>query len=95
VGLFSVLDALMDAPMEETLDKLPISEVIIDALLKQEGPQGEVLKSVLAYERGDWGNVSLEGLSATTIRNAYLDAITWVGEVDGAMSAKEEEEPAV
>ncbi len=37
VGLFSVLGALMDQPMEEILSMLPMSDDITRALLQYEG----------------------------------------------------------
>src|SRR3712207_7870452 len=49
IGLFSVSDGLMGAPMEEVLDSLPFSDEIRAALLRHEGPKGELLTAVLAY----------------------------------------------
>jgi EAL and modified HD-GYP domain-containing signal transduction protein len=54
VGLFSVADALLDAPMEDVLETLPFSDEIRAALLKREGPKGELLNTVVAYERGEF-----------------------------------------
>ena len=42
-GLLSVADALLDAPMEEVLESLPLSEEITGALLRHEGRRGRVL----------------------------------------------------
>jgi EAL and modified HD-GYP domain-containing signal transduction protein len=53
IGLFSVADALLDMPMAEVLDSLPFSEEIQAALLRREGPKGELLAAVTAYERGE------------------------------------------
>ncbi len=92
VGLFSVLDALMDAPMEETLDALPISDELRNALLTHEGPQGEVLKCVLAYEDGQWDKVEEIDLAPTVIRSCYLEAVAWVGEVEAALKGDPEPE---
>ena len=46
IGLFSVADALLGAPMEEVLATLPFSKEIEAALLRHEGPKGEVLAAV-------------------------------------------------
>jgi EAL and modified HD-GYP domain-containing signal transduction protein len=54
VGLFSVADALLDSPMEDVLETLPFSDEIRAALLRQEGPKGELLKTVVAYEQGQF-----------------------------------------
>ena len=81
VGLFSVADALLDASMEDVLETLPFSDEIRAALLRREGPKGELLSTVVAYENGgfpalDTGEVSLAG--------AYGDALQWAG---GALRA--------
>ena len=39
IGLFSVADALLDAPMAEVLDSLPFTDEIQEALLRREGPR--------------------------------------------------------
>jgi EAL and modified HD-GYP domain-containing signal transduction protein len=54
IGLFSVADGLLQAPMEDVLDSLPFSEEIRAALLRHEGPKGELLHAVIAYERGEF-----------------------------------------
>ena len=54
IGLFSVADALLDMPMAEVLDTLPFTDEIQAALLRREGPKGELLAAVAAYERGEF-----------------------------------------
>jgi c-di-GMP-related signal transduction protein len=87
VGLFSVLDALMDAPMEKTLAALPLSAEVEAALLKRAGPLGKVLDAAVAYERADWERLAALDLPPAAIRRAYLDAIAWVDEVEAALRA--------
>jgi c-di-GMP phosphodiesterase len=89
VGLFSILDALMDLPMPEALGSLPLSDDIGNALLHQKGPLGEVLKLTLAYERGQWDYVlkTKTGLKAEAIGAAYLEAVRWTLEALRAMNA--------
>ena len=52
VGLFSVADALLDAPMEDVLATLPFTDEVTGALLRGEGRRGRILGSVLRYEQG-------------------------------------------
>jgi EAL and modified HD-GYP domain-containing signal transduction protein len=77
VGLFSVADVLLDAPMEEVLETLPFSDEIRAALLRREGTKGELLERVLEYERGEFPKGARGGL---TIGDAYADAVPWAGE---------------
>ena len=73
IGLFSVADALLDAPMEEVLESLPFSDEIRAALLRREGPKGDLLTAVLAYERGQVKvaeQVAVQGQEAVTGQGA-------------------------
>ncbi len=53
VGLFSLLHAMLDTPIDEILCKIPVSDEIKQALSEQTGSLSEFLQIVLAYERGD------------------------------------------
>ena len=77
VGLFSVLDAVLDCPMVQALDLLPLSDEIREALLYREGVLGDALNCVLAYEQDDWTNVRAGKLTDAEIRDCYLSSITW------------------
>ena len=77
VGLFSVLDALLNCGMIQALDLMPLTDEIRDALVYHKGPFGETLACVLAYERSDWNSVTLDNLSAMQIRDAYVDSLGW------------------
>jgi len=87
VGLFSTLDALLNAPMDRILRKLPLAEDLQQALLDGQGPMAEALRCTLAYERGDWEAVRCFGLSRATIKSAFLEAVVWVEAVDKEISA--------
>jgi EAL and modified HD-GYP domain-containing signal transduction protein len=76
VGLFSVVDALLNVSMAEAIQLLPFSKPVRDALVSNEGPMGEILKCVLAYESGNWSNIRGGNLDAGTIRQCYLDALS-------------------
>lgn len=52
VGLFSVLDAITATPMPELLNGLRLHPAIVRALLHGEGPEGELLQALLAFEHG-------------------------------------------
>ncbi len=58
MGMFSTLNYLVSAPMEEILAELPVADDIKQALLKHEGPCGALYALVLSYERADWSEVN-------------------------------------
>ena len=82
VGLFSVLDALMDTPMQELVDGLPLSDEVRAALLRREGEAGEILRTALACERADWEAVLGSSSAPSLVQRAYVDALSWAGEIE-------------
>jgi EAL and modified HD-GYP domain-containing signal transduction protein len=85
IGLFSVADALLDAPMAEVLESLPFSEEIQAALLRREGPKGELLAAVIAYERGEFPTLPVQG-TAPSLAGAYRAALEWADEAGRAIA---------
>jgi len=75
VGLFSLVDALLNVPMAEATQLLPFSSEVREALISLGGRCGHVLKCVLSYERGNWSDVSCGDLDAAAIRYCYLVSI--------------------
>lgn len=51
VGLFSLLSAMLDAPVDEIFKKIPISREALMALTRLEGPFAMFLQAVVAYEQ--------------------------------------------
>ncbi len=60
-AVLSVVDRLYEASLGELLDELPMSDVVVDALLYGTGPVGEALDVARACERGD--HTSLDQLA--------------------------------
>ena len=52
LGLFSLIDAILDTPMAQMMDKLPLSDGIKEALLNGQGPFAPFLDAAIAYEKG-------------------------------------------
>ena len=77
VGLFSVLDALMDAPMAEVLEALPLAEAVAAALLRREGTKGQALSCVIACERGDVIEARNGPAADALLGDLYLEAAAW------------------
>jgi len=78
VGLFSVLNAFMDMSLEKAIQGLPLSNEIVEALLFHKGAPGEILKTVIAYERGEL-NKSMElNIAPEAVVGAYVETLKWV-----------------
>jgi EAL and modified HD-GYP domain-containing signal transduction protein len=93
VGLFSVLDALLDLPMKEALEPLPLAPAVEEALIDQSGMLGQILDCVFAYQRGHWEGVDrLPHLSAA-LGNAYLEALAWSDSAASAIATPDPDAP--
>lgn len=81
MGMFSILDALLDKPMPEILPDLPINPEIKSALLGQSCRFRQVLDAVIAFERGDWGTFSAHaatlGLPEDAVQAALTESVKW------------------
>ncbi len=82
VGLFSVLDALLDMSLQEVLDTLPITEEMNSALSSHSGEMGEVLKNIKLYEQGRWDEL-MSLIDHSAYQKAYLQSIKWASELGG------------
>ncbi len=84
LGLFAHLDAILDQPMNEILEKIPISRNISDALLHGEGEAAKFLRLTECYEKGEWDNVKEYAaqicLPEEALPGIYMEACKWADE---------------
>ena len=57
MGMFSTLNYLIDAPMEEILAQIPLRQEVKEALLNHSGRCGALYDLAVSYERADWGKI--------------------------------------
>jgi EAL and modified HD-GYP domain-containing signal transduction protein len=74
LGLFSVIDALMDAPIEEVIASIPFPEEMRRALVTHDGAQGELLACVSALEAADFDRAQAIVPNAGEL---YLESMVW------------------
>lgn len=84
VGLFSLLDALLRAPLPELLDRMDLASEIKRALVVRTGPLASVLALIEAYELGRWDVVNAEsessGIDPRFLGDMYLASVAWARE---------------
>jgi EAL and modified HD-GYP domain-containing signal transduction protein len=80
VGLFSLLDTLMCAPMEFVLEQLPLVPEIREALVGNRGPFGPLLEQVHAWEAGQLGG-QMQPQQIQRMAGIYLEATQWADQV--------------
>lgn len=81
-GLFSALDAIMDRPMAQIVERLPLSSEMKTGLVQHKGPIGFALHDTLAYERGDWQGLRHSPIPKEVLVRTYLDSINWTRELN-------------
>jgi EAL and modified HD-GYP domain-containing signal transduction protein len=88
MGMFSLLDALIDQPLHEALRSVDLGPEVTQALLGI-APDGSFLarlhELILCYERADWDAVerlsNVCGIPPLQTGDAYLDSMDWAAEI--------------
>ncbi len=79
MGLLSVADALLDKPINDVLNLLPVSAEIKTALSGGENSFRDVYELLLAFERADWArlvtHIQRVGCTEEDVPDAYKTAI--------------------
>ncbi|MBS1230420.1 MAG: putative signal transduction protein containing and modified domain [Proteobacteria bacterium] len=95
IGLFSLLEVLINLPMKDILAELPMPDEVTAALIarSQGGVLGQLLAAIVAGEAGNFSDAEAilgkQGISAATHAKAQLAALHWasrinINERDGA-----------
>ncbi len=86
VGMFSLLDALLNQPMEQAIEPLHLSAPVRQALLTHDGPLAHWMKLGFALEGGEWYQADelarAVGLDADRVNLLLVEAMTWVVALD-------------
>ena len=83
LGMFSLLDALLDCPLEEALRSVSIGPAVAQVLLGKAGENqlSRVYRLARHYESGDWDQVETLaqacGVPASAVADAYVEATHW------------------
>lgn len=85
MGLFSVLDIILEKPMKDALSIIKVSKPIQDALIDKKGPLADVLDFLISYESADWQEVSrvmiIKNIEIPQVYNAYLASLQWYSDL--------------
>ena len=65
MGLLSLIDAMLETPMETVLEKIPLDSPTKAVLPGQPGVFGPLFQLLLAQESGEWGR-QRHGVRAAT-----------------------------
>jgi c-di-GMP-related signal transduction protein len=81
LGLMSLLDVILEIPLAELLERVPISQEIKAALLGEPSPLAAPFELVLAQESGNWSRMKdlavQMHLDEEAVSSSYWRAVAW------------------
>jgi EAL and modified HD-GYP domain-containing signal transduction protein len=81
MGLLSVMDAVLDQPLDSILADMPVRGEIKEALLARTGLYWRLLEIAVAHERADWEKVSVllweTEMEEDRVSELYVAAVDW------------------
>ncbi len=90
VGMFSLLDAVLDRPMDSVVQELALSPVARNSLLFRDSPLRPVIDLLTAVEQADWQRLAeltaALGVDDATVSEIYTESVSWAGEILGHSS---------
>ncbi len=86
LGVFSMIDVIMDRSLADILEELPLDDQIKKALLGEPNVLRKGLDIITAYERADWDSLERlggmgRGMTDEMLFDSYFEAIKWTQEL--------------
>ena len=85
MGMFSTLEYMIDAPLEDILHEIPIVEAVKRGLIAKEGKVGMLYELILCYEKADWGEIKRLsgelGLHTNEMAQMYMECVEEVNDI--------------
>jgi EAL and modified HD-GYP domain-containing signal transduction protein len=96
MGLFSLLDVILEKPMEAAVKEVALDEQVRAALVDKAGDFYKVLDFIFAYEHANWEKVAIivvqNNLELEDITAAFIEALVWYKTLLDAIGDEEEPE---
>ena len=85
MGMFSTLEYMIAAPLEDILHEIPIVEAVKRGLIAKEGKVGMLYELILCYEKADWGEIKRLsgelGLHTNEMAQMYMECVEEVNDI--------------
>ncbi len=85
LGMFSTLEYMIDASMEEILAEIPIVEEVKEALVSHKGKAGKLYDLLLCYERAEWSEIKVIaeelGIRTSELAQMYMVCVEEVNDI--------------
>ncbi|NVD06268.1 EAL domain-containing protein [Vibrio sp. JPW-9-11-11] len=84
-GMFSLLDSLLDRPIEQIIDEISVDKSIKLAIIDNQGILGSILTLAKAYEQAQWEDVNdlcqQVGVDQETLSECYDASVKWTADL--------------
>lgn len=85
-GLLSNLDAFFDVELHEIVASMPLSPIVVDGLLRGNGPIGMIINTVINFEQAHWDQLDMAALAKLNIGTkemevSYRESIRWASQL--------------
>jgi EAL and modified HD-GYP domain-containing signal transduction protein len=81
MGIFSILDVVLDMPMEKAIASIPLDNEVKEALVHRTGKYSDVINFMYNYEQSDWEKCAymmvLKDVDISEVNDAYLESLYW------------------
>jgi len=81
MGLFSVLDIILEMPIQDAVNVVIVPKEVKLALVEGRGRYAQLLSFIRSYETADWQEISrqllLNNIPVDRIYDAYIDTLQW------------------
>jgi EAL and modified HD-GYP domain-containing signal transduction protein len=85
MGLFSMIDTLMDQDLYSIIDSLPLEDDIKAAMIGKKNKLHEMFMVVISYEKGSWDKLMREceslGIGYNEIPDIYYNSLRWADKI--------------
>lgn len=85
LGMFSTLEYMIDASMEEILAEIPIVDEVKEALVSHKGKAGRLYDLLLCYERAEWSEIKVIaeelGIRTNELAQMYMVCVEEVNDI--------------
>jgi len=98
MGLFSLLDVILERPMEEAVKEVALDDSVRAALVDKSGDLYHILEFINAYEHANWDAIAITmvkyDLELEEVTTAFIDALVWYKALLDAIEGDEEDTTA-
>jgi len=95
LGLFSLLDVILERPMDAAVKEVALDEGVRNALVDKSGELYKVLEFIHAYEHANWDEIAMHmvryELELDDVTTAFVDALVWYKTLLDAIEVDKEE----